>query len=127
MFGIFTKDFNQNRSEKKSYYNSSSYYISNNNTFSFTQNSSEFIQYYLQASPVFTAIKLVADNLASIPFVIQDKKNGEFIRDDQKYSQLLDLLDNPNPFTRGALFKKSLASFFLLSGNSYIKVIVILM
>jgi HK97 family phage portal protein len=123
MFGIFTKDFNQNRSEKKSYYNSSSYYISNNNTFSFTQNSSEFIQYYLQASPVFTAIKLVADNLASIPFVIQDKKNGEFIRDDQKYSQLLDLLDNPNPFTRGALFKKSLASFFLLSGNSYINVI----
>lgn len=123
MLGILTKDFYNNKLEKKGYYPASSYFVSNSNTFSFTQNSSEFIRYYLEASPVFTAIRLIADNLASIPFVVQDKSNGEFIRNDENYNQLLDLLDNPNPFTRGSLFKKSLSSYFLLSGNTYVNVI----
>jgi len=105
--------------DKKNYDFGSSYFLSNGGNFVFSEGSSEYIKYYFQSSPVFTAIKLITDNLASIKPVIFDNKKNEYVYE----HPLLTLLQKPNPFSDGDLFIKSLASYYLLTGNCYVNIV----
>jgi HK97 family phage portal protein len=119
MFNLLSKNKPKDHSERKNYQGSSSYIMTNDSIVSLSNDTTQLIRYYLEASPVFAATKLVVDNAASIPFVIQEGKGGEYITDDP----LLKILNKPNPFMNGSLFKKTLLSYFILSGNSYINII----
>lgn len=80
---------------------------------------SEFLNYYTEACPVFTATKMIADASSSIKLVIKDYKKDEFI-----YSHpFLERLKNPNPFIDGELFLKEVISYYLLTGNNYVNVV----
>jgi HK97 family phage portal protein len=117
IFSIRSKSDNSNQ---KSYdYQAGSYLCLNDSVFSYTSNQSQFIKYYYESSPVFTALKLIQDNVAAIRPVLKDTKKDEFIYE----HPLLDLLENPNPFISGDLFIKSLVGYFTLTGNSYLNVI----
>jgi len=79
----------------------------------------EFLNYYTEACPVFTATKMIADAGSSIKLVIKDRKKDEFI-----YSHpFLERLKNPNPFIDGELLLKEVISYYLLTGNSYLNVV----
>jgi len=78
-----------------------------------------FINSYIDACPVFTATKLIADAISSIDIVLRDKRNGDFI---YKH-KALNLINNPNPFTDGQLFLNELASYYVLTGNCYVNII----
>lgn len=80
--------------------------------------SNDFIRFYTEACPVFTATKLIADAVSSIDIVLQDK-NSDYIYE----HEALNLLKNPNPFTDGQLLLKEITSFYILTGNSYLNVI----
>ena len=99
------------KKEKKSYCNGFLQLLIGNNY------EGSFLKYYLDACPVFTATKMIADAISSIPIVLKDSK-GDFIYE----HKALTLLTNPNPFTDGSLFMKELASFYLLTGNAYIDI-----
>jgi HK97 family phage portal protein len=72
--------------------------------------------YYLESCPLFTAIKLIADNASSVQPVLFDKKSLQFVTE----HPFLELLNNPNPYTDSDLFMRELFSYFLLTGNAYI-------
>jgi len=86
--------------------------------YSSVSKASDFIRFYTEACPVFTATKLIADAVSSIDIMLQDK-NGDFIYE----HEALSLLRAPNPFTDGHLFLKEIASFYILTGNAYLNVI----
>lgn len=111
------KFFTRNKQEKKSFFKST-FFSDFQQNYIGLESSSQFINTYIDACPVFTATRLVADALSSIDIVLQDK-NGDFIYD----HEALTLLRNPNPFTDGQLFLKEIASFFILTGNNYINII----
>ncbi len=80
----------------------------------------KFLDDYLLSPIVFTAVKLIADNYTSIDPIIKDTNQDEFIPD----HPLTDLLNKKaNPFEDICLFKSSMASFYLITGNSYINVV----
>jgi HK97 family phage portal protein len=81
-------------------------------------NPTEFIRFYVEACPVFTATKLITDAISSIDIVLRDK-NGDYIYE----HEALKILRNPNPFTDGQLFMKELASYYILTGNTYLNII----
>jgi HK97 family phage portal protein len=117
IFSIRSKTDNTNL---KNYdYQAGSYLCLNDSVFTYTSNQSQFIKYYYESSPVFTALKLIQDSVSSIKPVIRDTKKDEYIYE----HPLLDLLENPNPFVSGDLFIKSLAGYFSLTGNSYLNII----
>jgi len=111
------KFFTRNKQEKKSFFKSI-FFSDFEQNYIGLQNSSEFIKTYIDACPVFTATRLIADAVSSINIVLQDK-NADFIYD----HEALTLLRNPNPFTDGQLFLKEITSFFILTGNNYINII----
>jgi HK97 family phage portal protein len=116
---IIRKSFNLD-SEKKSYdYNCGSLLLEPNLGWSASQNQSQFVSYYLKSSPIFTALKLLSDNISSIKPVLYDRKKDKFIYE----HDLLRLLNKPNPFTNGELFMTSIVNYFKLTGNIYINVI----
>lgn len=82
-----------------------------------TENARIDIDHYVQSSPVFTATKMIADAISGIDIIIKDKKSDKVIYD----HDALKLLENPNPFTTGNLLLKELASFYILTGNTYLK------
>ncbi len=89
MFKAITK--NSNILDKKSFCNTSaSFYLPGvamqNNAFSIE----ESIRYYYNTSPLFTAIKLISDNLKSIPFVIKDNLKDEYIKWSNKLTKVLE-------------------------------------
>jgi HK97 family phage portal protein len=119
MFDLILKTQSINNQEVKSFFPSSfSALINCNDVFNYNDNSSEFLTYYNSNSAVSTAIKLLSDNVKTIPFVVQNQK-GEF---DYKHP-VLELLNNPNPFTSGELFESELVSYYLLTGNNYLNII----
>ena len=87
--------------------------------YSSNSSASEFINYFYDACPVFTATNLITDSISSIDIFLKNKKTGDFI---YKH-KALDILKNPNPFTDSQLFIKEIASYYLLTGNAYINII----
>lgn len=77
------------------------------------------LEHYVKSSPVFTATKMIADAISGIDIIIKDKKSEKIIYD----HPALSLLQNPNPFTTRNLFLKEFSSFYILTGNSYLKII----
>lgn len=75
------------------------------------------LTYYRKVSPIFDAVDRLTDEMASIRPVIYDKKKEEYITD----HPLLDLLNRPNAFQSGDLFIKEMATYFLVTGNTYIE------
>lgn len=110
--------FTRKKQEKKGY-NPFSFLNLISGDYSNLKSANEFIDLYIDACPVFTATRLIADAISSIDIVLQDDKNGDFIYD----HDVLKLLKNPNPFTDGQLFIKEVASYFVLTGNNYINII----
>jgi len=74
------------------------------------------IQYYESVGPLKKAINMIAKGFAQIDMVMEDK-NGEFITE----HPLLDLINSPNADTTGHEFKKAIAVFYLLTGNSFVE------
>ncbi len=79
----------------------------------------QYITKYYHNSPLYTAIKLIADNITSINKVLYDNKKGEYIYD----HPFLNILNNPNPFISGDLFFESIVDYLILGGESYIEII----
>ncbi len=70
---------------------------------------------YIRNAIVHRAVKLVAENAASVTYLLFE---GEAERD---IHPLLDLIARPNPRQDGAAFLETLHSHLLLSGNAYIE------
>jgi HK97 family phage portal protein len=122
MLGLLSKAADFSNSSQKSYVDcSGSFLYSNASNFNFTSsiNQRKFIEYYMQVSPVFTATKIISDACANVELALQKKDDGEFLYQ----HDLLTLLDRPNPFTSGKVFRKALTCFYLMTGNSYTEVV----
>jgi HK97 family phage portal protein len=107
--------FKQKKGEQKFF----NYFLGRDNNYSTTTSPSEFINFYLEACPIFTATKMIAEAIGSIDIVLKNKTNGDFIYE----HDALKLLKNPNPFVDGQLFMQELASSYLLTGNTYVNII----
>ena len=106
------------KAEKKSH---SSVQVANffSKVFNFRDDSSDFIEYYIKSAPVFIATKYIVDAASAIPIIIKDTKKDEFIYD----HPALKLLNNPNPFKDGTLFKKEVIGSYVLTGNCYLNIV----
>jgi HK97 family phage portal protein len=107
--------FKQKKGEQKFF----NYFLGRDNNYSTTTSPNEFINFYLEACPIFTATKMIAEAIGSIDIVLKNKTNGDFIYE----HDALKLLKNPNPFVDGQLFMQELASSYLLTGNTYVNII----
>ena len=74
------------------------------------------IRYYQQCAPLFSAIQLIADEVAAINPYLYDKNTSQFI----KRNPLLDLLKNPNMDVTQSEFFEQIACYFLITGNCFI-------
>lgn len=72
-------------------------------------------QYYIESSPLFTAIDRIVPEIESIRPLIFDKRNQVFIDD----HPLLDKLKNPNTNLTWSEFVGQFATNFLISGNNF--------
>jgi HK97 family phage portal protein len=79
---------------------------------------SSFLKDYVLSSPVFIATKLIANAIAGIPIILKDINKNELIYQ----HKALEILRDPSPFTTSSLLMKELASYYILTGNSYLKV-----
>jgi HK97 family phage portal protein len=70
---------------------------------------------YVKNAIVYRAVKLVAENVASVTFLLYE---GAAERDTHP---LLDLFAHPNPRQDGAAFFECVTAHLLLSGNAYIE------
>lgn len=66
---------------------------------------------------VYRAVSLIARNLASVPWRLEEGEN----RLDSH--PLLRLMQDPNPRQTGVSFLESLASYLLLAGNAYVELV----
>ncbi|WP_435018482.1 phage portal protein [Tundrisphaera sp. TA3] len=73
---------------------------------------------YGENSVAFACANKIASSAASVELHLFRKKNGKTERVEE--SELLTLLDRPNPLQSGREFLGHLASYFALSGNAYI-------
>lgn len=76
----------------------------------------ESINYYQNCAPVYAAVQMIADEVASIEPYVYNSSNSEFI----SQSDVLTLLKNPNPCMTGSEFLEQIASYFLIAGNCFI-------
>jgi HK97 family phage portal protein len=70
---------------------------------------------YMTNAVVHRAVKLVAENVASVAFLLYE---GAAERDRHP---LLDLLARPNPKQDGASFLEAVCTYLLLAGNAYVE------
>lgn len=75
-----------------------------------------YIYYYQQCAPLYTAIQLIADEVADLNPYLFDPVKNEFIKD----NPLLKLLHNPNADVTGSEFFEQLTAYFLITGNVFI-------
>ena len=113
---MFNKIFN--KQEIKSHSRDLSLFQLLEGNFNYQNNPQEFINFYSEACPVFTATKLIADAGAAINILVKDTKKDEFVD-----HEVLKLLNKPNHFTTGNLFMKQILSYYILTGNDYINVV----
>lgn len=78
-----------------------------------------FLDYYRGESIVYTPTNLILDAISSIDIILYNKKDGKFVYD----HEVLDRLKQPNPFTSGELFTKSMLLNYIVTGNAYLKII----
>ena len=76
------------------------------------------LEFYNMVSPVSTGIDMIADEFSGIKPHIYNIKTEKF--EDEKSPELLKLLRNPNADKTKSEFMKSVAVFFLSTGNQYI-------
>lgn len=74
------------------------------------------IKMYMDAMPLFNAVDMRARNFSQIPIRVWDTKANEFIDDHPS----LALLKNPNADVTGSEFLYQYASYFDITGNSYL-------
>jgi HK97 family phage portal protein len=74
---------------------------------------------FMQNAIVHRAVKLVAENAASVAYLIYEGAN---VRDQHP---LLDLLTRPNPRQDGAAFLETLYASLLLAGSAYIEAVTL--
>ena len=74
---------------------------------------------YVQNAIVHRAVKLVAENTASVAYLVYE---GAAVRDRHP---LLDLLARPNPRQEGAAFLEAVCAYLLLAGNAYVEAVVL--
>lgn len=74
------------------------------------------IRYYQQCAPLFSAIQLIADEIATINPYLYNKPTNQFIDD----SPLLKLLTYPNMDVTGSEFFEQIACYYLITGNCFI-------
>lgn len=74
------------------------------------------IQLYMDAMPFFNAVDMRARNFAAIPIRVWDKSKNEFLDD----HPVLDLLENPNADTTQLEFLYQYASYFDITGDSFL-------
>ena len=75
------------------------------------------IYFYKMVAPVFTAVELIANGFASIQPHIIDNKSGDIV--DDKYPDFFNLLRHPNADITQIEYMKALASYYLITGNTY--------
>lgn len=71
---------------------------------------------YKQAMPLFNAVSMRAEYFAQIPVRVKDKKTGEFIED----HPVQELLEKPNADVSQQEFLEQVASFYDITGESFI-------
>lgn len=120
MFDLIVKKDLQLQSKKSYNFTNQSAYVSLSNSFLRSDQQYNYLKYYLESSPVFTAIRLIVDNLVSIKPILRNKKTGDFIDISEDNTGILQLLSRPNPFTSQELFYRQLVTYYILTGNSYI-------
>lgn len=74
------------------------------------------IQMYRDAMPFYNAVDVRARNFAAIPIRVWDKQSKEFVDD----HPVLELLANPNADVTGMEFLYQFASFFDITGDSFL-------
>jgi HK97 family phage portal protein len=74
---------------------------------------------YVQNAIVHRAVKLVAENAASVAYLVTE---GAHVRDQHP---LLDLLARPNPRQEGAALLESIHAYLLLAGNAYVEAVAL--
>jgi HK97 family phage portal protein len=74
---------------------------------------------YMQNAIVHRAVKLVAENAASVAYLVTE---GASVRDQHP---LLDLLARPNPRQEGAALLEAICAHLLLAGNAYIEAVAL--
>ncbi len=74
------------------------------------------IQMYMDAMPFFNAVDMRARNFAAIPIRVWDKSKAEFLDD----HPVLELLQNPNADTTQLEFLYQYASYFDITGDTYL-------
>ncbi|MEA2954013.1 MAG: hypothetical protein QOJ96_3533 [Alphaproteobacteria bacterium] len=74
---------------------------------------------YVQNAIVHRAVKLVAENAASVAFLIYEGASA------QDRHPLLDLIARPNPRQDGAAFLESVYAYLLLAGNAYVEAVAL--
>jgi HK97 family phage portal protein len=82
-----------------------------------TNNNRAFLETYMNVCPVFTGVKLISDNVASIRPMVLNKNDLEEEFPDHP---VLQLLNNPNPFTPYKLFIREVVNNFILTGNDFL-------
>jgi HK97 family phage portal protein len=73
---------------------------------------------YGECVVAFACINIIAAAAASVEPQLYRQKNGKLTKVED--SELLALLENPNPAQSGRDFRQSLVSYYKLSGNAYI-------
>ncbi len=74
------------------------------------------IQMYMDAMPFFNAVDIRARNFAAIPIRVWDKSKDQFLDD----HPVLELLQNPNADTTQLEFLYQYASYFDITGDTYL-------
>jgi len=74
------------------------------------------ITLYRECSPFYMVVDKIINSYAEIPFKLFDTKNNEYVED----HPVLDLLKSPNLDETEFSFKETLASLFLITGNSFL-------
>jgi HK97 family phage portal protein len=76
---------------------------------------------YQKNAIVYRCINLIAKGLASVPWLLYERKRG----DEHELSDhpLLDLLNCPSPRQAGSAFMEAVVGYLLLAGNTYIEAV----
>ena len=76
----------------------------------------DMFRYYECCSPLFTAVRMIAREGATVVPVLQEKETGDFV----KNHDLLTFLETPNGMQTAVKFYREYISFDLLTGNTFL-------